>query len=111
MIDEEILKQSCIDFKKKPIAGNAIWEDCTSYSKSDKERVPTTFSTHIGGMKLVITCGHIHAKGEWLASCHSLNIDFQLLKVKTPIEAGEQIILLCKEKVNKMYYAFGVVGL
>lgn len=43
------------------------WKDTTSYSRSDVERKPTTFSAQCGPMRLVVTSGHIRYPGRWVA--------------------------------------------
>jgi hypothetical protein len=43
------------------------WTDATSYQRN-AERVPTTWEMRLGQFRLVITCAHIFAKGEWV--CH-----------------------------------------
>lgn len=111
MIDQEILKQSCIDFKQNPVTGNVTWEDCTSYSRGDKERVPTTFSTTIGGLKIVITCAHIDLKDKWLAKCHYLDIHAHLKSAETANEAALFAIVYCRQEVYRIHKAFSEVVL
>lgn len=109
MIDKEILQQSCIEFKNNPVTGNVTWEDCTSYSINDKEKIPTAFSTKIGDMRIVITCGHIYAKQQWSLWCSTLYIVLHLMKVETAKDAAEMAIIICKEKTEKMYKSFSEV--
>lgn len=46
------------------------WDDTSSHSQGDKERLPNRFETRIGAFRLVIH-RHIHyPPDQWLASCH-----------------------------------------
>lgn len=54
---------------------NANWEDTTSYSYDDKERIPTTYTLNMDGLKIVVTCGHVLYKPQWVMHCFTLSID------------------------------------
>lgn len=110
MIDEQELIQSCIDFKKEATDISSKWKDATSYSRGDEKRIPTAFETHVGGMRVSITCKHIYYKGQWILFCNSLNFEAYLLKSKTAKEAAKEAILVCKEKAEKIYRAFQEYG-
>ena len=43
------------------------WKDITSHSRSAIDRTPTTFEKRCGPMRLVVTIGHIHYPGKWVA--------------------------------------------
>ncbi len=43
------------------------WKDITSHSRSVTYRTPTTFEKRCGPMRLVVTSGHIHYPGKWVA--------------------------------------------
>ena len=43
------------------------WKDTTNYSRGQVVRTPTTFSAQCGPMRLVVTSGHIHYPGKWVA--------------------------------------------
>jgi len=49
------------------------WKDVTSYSRGNKERIPSTLETEICGFSLFIH-RHIHNPGTWLLSCYGLNL-------------------------------------
>ena len=51
------------------------WKDCTTYSRNDKERKPTTFEISHGGLRICVTNGHIHYRGQWVMHCYALGID------------------------------------
>lgn len=48
------------------------WKDVTSYSRGHTDRVPTTFAAQCGPMRLVVTSGHIHYPGKWVAHAFPL---------------------------------------
>jgi hypothetical protein len=106
MEEKTELQQSCIDFLNNPVAAGFTWEDATSYSQSDNEKIPTAFRVTISGMRIAITCGHILAKGEWVMNCHTMSFDLYELKVKTAHEAAEKAILICKTRLNQWIAAF-----
>lgn len=72
------------------------WKDETSYSRGDKERVPTTFAAQCGPMKLVVTSSHIHFPGRWVAHCHPL-FATKPLDAATKEDAQAQAVLLARE--------------
>lgn len=45
------------------------WKDVTSYSRDDRDRIPTSYAKSIGGLRLTITCGHIDDRGNWRVTC------------------------------------------
>jgi hypothetical protein len=74
------------------------WKDETSYSRGDKERVPTTFAAICGPLKLVVTSGHVHYPGRWVARCHLF--DTKPLKATSREEAQAEVVQLAREWVN-----------
>jgi hypothetical protein len=67
----------------------AEWKDVTSYSRNDKERTPTTFEVKEGPLRIVITCGHIYHRPEWVMHCHAVAIDGHPLKKGATKEQAE----------------------
>jgi hypothetical protein len=57
-----------------------MWKDITSYSQSDKERIPTAWIASTQHLKVVVTCGHRDYKPDWVMHCHALGIDTKHLK-------------------------------
>jgi len=77
------------------------WKDTTSYSR-DKERIPTTWSFDLGeGMRITVTSGHIHYKGEWIARCEPF-FDIRQLDVKNKEEAQSKAMGLVREKLGRI---------
>ena len=79
------------------------WVDITSYSQSDKERTPTTFRVDDGPLDVVITCGHIHYRPEWVMHCRALNIDTKPLQTGiTQEEAQQKAMELVQTKIASL---------
>ena len=100
------IKQSCFAFAKTLLAAGAFWKDGTTYSRNDKERVPTIFRTEIGGCNISIIVGHIYYPNTWIMNCHELNIKEKTLQCVTAEEAAQWAVFHCKEKVQKLHYSF-----
>lgn len=48
------------------------WKDITSHSRDDKERIPNTWDTKAGNLRITITRGHIYHRGSpepWVVHC------------------------------------------
>ena len=63
------------------------WQDTTSYSRGDTERTPTTFSWCFDGLRIVVTCGHIHYPGIWILRCAAVGVDIKQMGSTTEAEA------------------------
>jgi hypothetical protein len=75
------------------------WEDCTSYSQGDKNRIPTTWAIQSGGVRVVVTNGHISRKGDWVMHCSALNMHANPLPTGITKEHAQQQAL----KIAKIY--------
>ena len=93
------LKESCLAFAKVLLAAGAVWKDSTSYSQGDKEKIPTAFTSMIGGCKISIVCNHLYHRGEWIFHCSQLGFEEYGLKEKTAKDAAEKAVEICKLKV------------
>ena len=78
------------------------WKDVTSYSRDDKERIPTTFAISVGELRIVITCGHIYYRPDWVMHCHALQIDSKLLQAVSREEAQTEAILVVKAAIARL---------
>ncbi len=76
------------------------FNDCTSYSQSNKERIPNTYSTERGNIRIVITCGHIDYRDQWIFSCYALGIEKVLIGKTTKENAAEFAIERCRKKAE-----------
>lgn len=71
------------------------WKDCTSYSRGDTKRIPTTFEAKAGPVRLCVTSGHIYYRGQWVGHAFPLFQD-RLLKASTRDEAQAELVGLVK---------------
>lgn len=105
------LQESCIAFAEKKLCAGATWEDSTSYSRDDKNKIPNMFSTRVGEHRITITCGHRDYRPLWVFHCFSLGFDTKTLPSGiTAEQAATLAISLCKIKVNKLAEDFSKVG-
>jgi hypothetical protein len=75
------------------------WEDCTTYSQGDKDRIPTTWAIQSGGVRIVVTKGHITWRGHWIMHCRALGIDTKPLATGiTKEQAQRQAITIVQSK-------------
>jgi hypothetical protein len=72
------------------------WKDETSYSRGENPRVPKTFVARCGPLKLVVTCGHIHSPGRWVAHCHPI-FDTKTIDATSREEAQAEVVRLARE--------------
>jgi hypothetical protein len=77
-----------------------IWKDCTTYSQGDKERIPHSFEVISGDLRISITSGHIHYKGQWVMHCYKLGIDTKPLAVGITREQAQA--QACKIVENRL---------
>lgn len=103
------LQKQCIAFKENPMVNNIVWKDCTSYSRGDKDRIPTAFEATVGEMRISIVCSHVWYKGEWIFNCHELGFKEKHLGVMSPETAADMAYLFCKNKVGMMAVDFNLI--
>ena len=81
------------------------WKDVSSYSQSDKERVPNCFRASAGGI-VVTVHRHIHyAKDDWLMTCDPW-FSQALLESKSADDAKAEAIQKVTEAIAKAHAAF-----
>jgi hypothetical protein len=71
------------------------WKDTTSYSYGKVDRTPTTFSAQCGPMRLVVTSGHIHCPGKWVAHAFPL-FENKALEAATREEAQAETVQMVR---------------
>ena len=80
-----------------------MWQDKTSYSRSDVERKPTTWTAQSGRLTVTVTCGHIDYKPDWVMHCHELGINTRPLpNAGSKEEAQAQAIAVVKAKIASL---------
>lgn len=83
------------------------WEDTTGYSR-DKERVPTTWTAKVAGLKITVTCGHIYYRGQWVLRCDPW---FELTPLKlnegsNAADAQAAAVRLIGERIDTLHHDF-----
>lgn len=78
------------------------WKDITSYSRDDKERKPQTFEKGVGDLRIVITCGHIYHRPNWVMHCGALNIDTRRLLATTQEEAQIEAVAIVGDTLTRL---------
>jgi hypothetical protein len=85
-----------------------MWQDSTSYSRDQKERIPSCWTAKAGSLKITVLNGHIYHPGEWVMHCFELGIDTKemgLPKESTPEQAQEKAVAIVRQKLNGMLIA------
>lgn len=80
------------------------WKDVTSYSRDDKEKTPTTYESKFGDLRLVITCSHIHDRGNWRVICRPFFERFIDKRVEDyNVEQIQEIaVSMLREKIDRI---------
>jgi len=88
-----------------------VWTDGTSYSQGEpyNDRVPRVLETLSVGFKVAVH-KHIHYGEKWLLTCHSLNINNEMLGLFDDVEdaqkAGLSLVLIkLSEKIRVLTIA------
>ena len=74
------------------------WKDTTSYSKGDKDRIPSSWSANIGKLRIVVVSNHIHYPGRWVLHCSPF-FNTHELKVDTKEQAQAEAARLVKIEI------------
>lgn len=82
-----------------------MWKDVSSYSRSEKERVPNAWSLTKAGLRVSVH-RHIHYKnGEWLLTCEPF-YNLHVLASREQDEAKREALELVGEKARALAAAF-----
>ncbi|MDQ5930647.1 MAG: hypothetical protein QG594_2435 [Bacteroidota bacterium] len=108
---ESEISKSCLALaekgKKGEHIGTLLWMDCSSFSRSDKERIPNVFqavketapgATATAKIRITIVFNHIHNPGKWLVNCPELGINEKVLNSMFAHEAAAEAEEFCREK-------------
>lgn len=82
-----------------------MWEDCTTYSKRDTERIPSAWELRTGWLRISVVNDHIHYPGAWIMHCPEVGIRERFLGDKDKLsivhaqQKAEQVV---KQKLEKM---------
>lgn len=81
------------------------WKDSTSYSRDDKVRKPTSWTTEIGGLLITVSSGHIYYPGKWVMHCFEAGMDTVPVNAVSAETAQRMAVELVREKVEKWHEA------
>lgn len=84
---------------------NMNWKDTTSYSRDNKERKPTTWTTEIGGLRITVTSGHIYYPDKWVMHCFECGMDTVPLDAVSAETAQRMAVERVREKVRVWHEA------
>ncbi len=86
---------------------DCVWKDASSYSKSDKERIPNTWVLNFRVWGLTIH-RHVHYSPDvWLMSCHSLGISQREIGKVSVEEAQAEALRIARLKLQTMLKEIG----
>lgn len=81
-----------------------LWKDAATHPQQSRNRNPTAYEVVLHfrrQIRIYITVGHIHYRGEWVLRCFALGIDSpRVLKAKTREDAADEAIKECREIVD-----------
>lgn len=84
------------------------WKDCTSYSKGNKEKIPSSFEAHAGPLRIFIVSEHIYSLGEWVLSTYPTFVKLEALQLSADVpfkEVQQKAERLVKEKMLEVLTA------
>ena len=91
--------------------GGFKFTDITSYSRGDNERIPNTYETKVGDIRIFITNGHRDYRPDWIFGCYALGFDKIVLKnCNSKEDAAEYAVKRCRQKVTDYYNILCAVG-
>lgn len=96
---------SCSALLEANVKNNMNWKDSTSYSRDDKARKPTSWTTEIGGLRITVTSGHIYYPGKWVMHCHEAGMDTVPVNAVSAETAQRMAVELVREKVEVWHEA------
>lgn len=85
------------------------WKDCTTYDQRDTERKPTTYAVQHGPLRIVVTCGHIYYRPNWVMHCFNIGIDTKPLKAKTLTDAKVESIQLVGALIKVLHHSYEMI--
>lgn len=81
------------------------WEDSTTYSQGQTEKVQNSWLYHNGIMKIKVLNKHLDYPGEWVIYCPFLcagSFPLRIASNSTPEQAQKKAIELVRDRLEKM---------
>jgi hypothetical protein len=84
------------------------WKDVTSYSRDDKERIPSSFETRAGDLRITVT-RHIHYPPDvWLLSVAEYSrLNLIELRSRDLADAQAEALTLVRTRLHEALAAMG----
>ena len=85
------------------------WQDATSYSRGDKNRIPTAYSVRLTrDFSIYVTCDHVHYRGIWILQFPPFFREYKLGAI-TADEAKEAALLVASLAIAELSAAVQAV--
>lgn len=81
------------------------WVDTTTYSRDDKNRVPSCWTYNTGKLQISVLNNHQSVPGKWVLHCFNIGMDTVILKaqIDTPVaEVQAAAIRIVKRRLSEM---------
>jgi len=85
------------------------WQDVTSYSQSDKERIPRTFQAQLGVIGLTITRHKDYDADDWVFSTYPNLLYKDVLDSKDLEDAKKEALTLLEKEVMKLQASINLI--
>jgi len=86
------------------------WKDETIYSRSDKDRIPQTWSLGERHKLEIIITHYLYDREHWYLNCRKLGISDKLLKYKNLEKAKKEALLFVRKRIDKLIKEFESLG-
>ena len=82
------------------------WNDITSYSRNDAERIPSVFEAKSGHLSICVLNSHVDYRPGWVMHCDVLRINTRHLPhAKTAEEAKKEALTVVYERLDDLIKA------
>jgi hypothetical protein len=81
------------------------WKDTTSYSRDDKDKVPSCWTTETRKIRISVLNGHRFYPGQWVMHCYDLNIRERIIGNMTDMnedDAKSKSIDIARKELSAM---------
>jgi hypothetical protein len=85
------------------------WHDSTTYSRDDKQRVPSSWSYKTEKLKITVVNKHRDYPDRWIMHCYDIGMNTVVLKapIETPVdEIQAAAIRVVKRRLSEMIKSF-----
>ena len=81
------------------------WKDSSSYSKGDKERIPSVWNYRVGDIRIVVHRYIHYPKDQWLLSCSPFYDKYELpqIDINKAKEAALNLVVVKLQEALAMF--------